>query len=72
MRKEERKPLLRAETNTLVALRTPKGQAKTQLDTAWAVRLSELGSRQHGSPGKTATPRVLEGTPALQKLLPPG
>lgn len=54
--KEEKKPLPKAEMNALVALRTPRGKAKTPLEAAGAVGSSELGNRQESSPGKTKVP----------------
>lgn len=63
LQKEEWEPPLRAEVNTLVALRTPRGKAKTQLEISWPVRLSELRSRRNGSPGKTSTPGIARRYP---------
>lgn len=54
LQEEETKPLLRAEMNRLVIPRTPRRRVKSRLFTAWAMRLSELGSRWDGSPGKIA------------------
>lgn len=47
LQKEERKPLLRAEMNTLVAVRTPRGKAKTQLGLSLgADRMAVQGRKQ--------------------------